>query len=150
MIILVRNNQVINVSEPIKCPIELRKLFVQTLVENDVHIEDSQQIDNLIEDGFCDIVDGTVNIINVKSPQEEKVERVYEVPEKEVGEVFEFEGVILEVVKSLGCSEDAEESSGRRCYGLWNDRCRKLGSFSPCFDLKRKDKTGVCFVRVIK
>ena len=60
--------------------------------------------------------------------------------EREIGEIFEFEEVKLQVVKGFDC-------------GIGNDSCYFLGDFNncnptECFAIKRKDRTSVKFIKI--
>ena len=61
--------------------------------------------------------------------------------EREIGEIFEFGGVKLQVVKGFDC-------------GIGNDSCYFLGDLEmcscrqKCFVSQRKDRTPVKFIRI--
>ena len=60
--------------------------------------------------------------------------------EREIGEIFEFEGIKLQVVKGFDC-------------GTRNDSCYFLGDFNncnpaECFAIQRKDRTSVKFIKI--
>ena len=60
--------------------------------------------------------------------------------EREIGEIFEFEGVKLQVVKSCNCG-----LHNVGCYFIDDDKnCRS----QICYASKRKDKTPVKFIRI--
>ena len=61
--------------------------------------------------------------------------------EREIGEIFEFEGVKLQVVK------DHDEDCGMNsvgCYFLYDERCVP----QKCFVSQRKDSTPVKFIKI--
>ena len=60
--------------------------------------------------------------------------------ERKIGEIFEFKGIKLQVVKGFDC-------------GTGNDSCYFLGDFNncnpaECFAIKRKDRTSVKFIKI--